>query len=166
MKRINAIIDISGGMNELGKMYVLQNSCRYLIEYDDVEIKMFAWNDEITEFSDIESITPSNTANLTSLSTFIEKNANNDAENLLLLIGDGNYKSIELTDFSNKIKKLDKVKIRTIAIGADTNKATLRKISTNSTVYASEDIYAGIQSLLYLSDKKENNPLTINEIIA
>jgi len=158
---IRTIVDVSGGMNEFGKLFILKNLCRYL-EMSEYNVTLYFLNNQITEITQSLEIKPSNITNLEVLSQEIEKWK--DAETNILIISDGNLNVLQVSDFYNKIRKYENVKIRTVAVGPDINKKNLKKISTNDSFYLAEDIQSALNSLLFSIKKKSKIPLNINEI--
>jgi hypothetical protein len=176
-KNFLVFIDNSGGMNEMGKDFTLRNLCRFIKEFpqmnvdlfSDIDPKFFLWDNCIKEISwdinaDVPQIVPSGSASLNELHRYIES-IRNETEWHLLILSDGNFKISEIDDFSRKIKKNTKLKIRTVAVGADANENKLKKISTNESIYLAEDIYSAIVSLFFSEDRKIAIPQTIDDLI-
>jgi hypothetical protein len=82
-----------------------------------------------------------------------------------LIISDGNLNLLKLYDFKSKIKKLENIKIRTVAVGPDANLDNLKKLSTNNSFYFAEDIQASIKSFMFFDNIKNEVPLNANGII-
>jgi hypothetical protein len=158
---IKAIVDVSGGMNEFGKLFILKNLCRYL-KMSEHKVTLYFLNNQLTEITQPQKINPSNIANLEILSKEIEKWK--DAETNILIISDGNLQILHVKDFYNKIRKFENVKIRTVAVGPDLKKNNLKKLSTNDTFYLAEDIQSAMNSLLLFMNNKTQTPSNLNEI--
>jgi adenylosuccinate synthase len=158
---IKAIVDVSGGMNEFGKLFILKNLCRYL-KMSEHKVTLYFLNNQLTEITQPQKINPSNIANLEILSKEIEKWK--EAETNILIISDGNLQILHVKDFYNKIRKFENVKIRTVAVGPDLKKNNLKKLSTNDTFYLAEDIQSAMNSLLLFMNNKTQTPSNLNEI--
>ncbi len=169
------IVDVSGSMNEMGKIHLQRNLCRYvaqlrLIEqekYSDIDIHFYQWAQNISEVAlqndrDIPSLNAEGSSSLNVLLDFLVEELKHANELKILVLSDGNFYRDEYKQFLEWKEQPNKVLIRTVAVGADGDLLKLKKISTNNTVYLSENISTAIDNTIFGSDE----PLTAPESTA
>jgi hypothetical protein len=171
------IVDVSGSMNEMGKIFLQRNLCRYIsqlkfidpITYLNVDIHFFQWAEEISEIiiqedGDIPALTPGGGADLTSLFSFF-KALNHKSILRVLVLSDGNFETSDILNFRKQCTSLPNLLLRTVAVGADANLSSLESISSNDSVYLAENISAAINAIIEGKDECLAAPKTISQIL-
>ncbi len=72
---------------------------------------------------------------------------------MVLVMSDGNFPNSDIVSFQNQIGTFTNLVIRVVAVGADADLLKLKKISTNNSVYLSENIASAIDSAIFSSDE-------------
>lgn len=116
MKKNLVFVDTSGSMNEMGKILLQRNLCRYIKQlhivdrekYSDVEILLFNWAENILEIitqkdGDIPAFIAKGSANLNLLSSLLFKEDQKDILGVLIL-SDGHFVKDEIIDFKKNLK--------------------------------------------------------------
>lgn len=171
------IVDVSGSMNEMGKIHLQRNLCRYAAQvklmenekYANVNIQFYQWAQNISEIviqgnGDIPVLNAQGSSGLPLLLDFFSENLKDADRSKVLVLSDGFFSSLEIENFQNQLGKLAKLIIRTVAVGADADLLKLKKISTNNTVYLAENIASAIDSVIFGSDEIVAEPTTISQI--
>ena len=178
-KLIGIIVDTSGSMNEMGKIHLQRNLCRYAAQlrfidqekYSGSDIRFYKWAQDITQLTiqsdgDIPALKADGVSNLCVLSNFFSQQLNEYERARILILSDGNFPSSEdIKSFQKRLGTYTNLSIRTVAVGADADLLKLKKISTNSTVYLSENIASAIDSTIFGSDEPLIAPSSTAQIL-
>lgn len=172
------IVDTSGSMNEMGKIHLQRNLSRYAVQlmeisqekYKDLNIRLFQWEQNIYEITmqndrDVPALTAKGSSSLYALSIFLSQHLKDTEISRLLILSDGNFPNSDIVSFQNQRGTFNDLLIRTVAVGADADWLKLKKISTNNTVYLSEDISSAIDSTIFGSDKPYTAPVSVDQIL-
>ena len=172
------IIDVSGSMQNMGKIHLLRNLCRYVAQlrlidqqkYAAISVRFYQWAQAISEFTlqsdgDILALYAKGSSHLGRLSEFLSQNLDPAARPMVLILSDGYFSNSDISAFQQRLSTLSNLSVRTIAVGADANVMTLRKLSTNDSVYLAENISAAIDSVIFGSDKLLLAPISTAEIL-
>jgi hypothetical protein len=159
------IVDVSGSMNEMGKIHLQRNLCRYAAQiqgidqekYADLEIRFYQWAQDISEIAiqsdgDIPLLNTEDSSSLNVLSDFLSKILNATRKPIVLILSDGNVPNSDISGFQKRLSSLSDLIIGTVAVGADADLLKLKKISTNNRVHLSENISSAIDSALFSID--------------
>lgn len=174
---LSIVVDVSGSMNEMGKIHLQRNLCRYAtqlqaidqIKYSGVDIRFFQWAENISEIiaqndGDMPALTPASSSDLVSLSRFLSV-PNNGRMLRALILSDGNFESSDISSFQEQMKKSpNPILLRIVAIGADASLLKLENISSNKHAYLSENIHAAIDSAIWGTDKPVLAPETTSQV--
>ncbi len=172
------IIDTSGSMNEIGKIHLQRNLSRYAVQlrgiaqekYKDLNVRLFQWEQNICEITiqnnrDVPALTANGSASLNALSNFVSNNLTDTELLRILILSDGNFPNSEFVSFQNRRGTFNDLLIRTVAVGADADLLKLKKISTNNSVYLSENIASAIESAIFGFDKLCTAPGSVDQIL-
>jgi hypothetical protein len=172
------IVDVSGSMNEMGKIHLQRNMCRYadqlrLIDqekYSESNIRFYQWAQNIAEIAlqsdgDIPVLNAEGSSNLCALSDFLSQHLNDTGRLMVLILSDGNFSNSDIVSFQNQLSTLTDLIIRAVAVGADADLLKLKQISTNNTVYLSENIASAIDSTIFGSDEPLTAPVSTSQIL-
>ena len=172
------IVDVSGSMNEMGKIHLQRNLCRYAAQlrgidqekYADLDIRFYQWAQDVSEVTlqsdgDIPALNAEGSSNLCVLSDFLSQHLNDTGRARILILSDGNFLNSDIVSFQNQLDTLTDLIIRTVAVGADADLLKLKKISTNNTVYLSENIASAIDSTIFGSDEPLTAPASTAQIL-
>jgi hypothetical protein len=172
------IVDVSGSMNEMGKIQLQRNLCRYsdqlrLIDqekYSGLDIRFYQWAQNISKVAmqsdgDFPAFNAEGSSNLCVLSDFLSQHLNETGISRVLILSDGNLSNSEILSFLNQLSTFPDLIIRTVAVGADADLLKLKKISTNNTVYLSENITSAIESTIFGSDEPLADPVSTAQIL-
>ena len=177
MKKLNMqikiFVDTSGSMNEMGKIHLQRNLCRYVMhlpfidkeKYLGLDVQFYKWAQNVSEV-DLQSdgdIPVFNAEGFSNLCTLVDFLSQNSAR--ILILSDGNFSNLDISSFQNQLSSYPDLIIRTVAVGADADLWKLKKISTNSTVYLSENIASALDSILFGSDELVMAPLSTAQIV-
>lgn len=175
---LHIIVDVSGSMNEMGKIHLQRNLCRYaaqlqLIEqekYSGVDIRFYQWAQNISEIAlqsdgDIPALNAEGSATFCALSDFLSEHLKNTEKLMVLILSDGNFLGSDIENFRKQMSTFPDLLIRTVAVGADANLLKLEKLSTNKTVYLSENIPSAIENTVFGSDKPLAAPVSTAQIL-
>lgn len=175
---LNIIVDVSGSMNEMGKIHLQRSLCRYAAQlrqidrekYFDLDIRFYQWAQNVSEIvmqsdGDIPALNAEGFSKLCVLSDFLSQQLNNTGRLMVLILSDGNFPNSNIVSFKSQLSTFGDLIIRTVAVGADADLLKLKKISTNNTVYLSENIASAIDSAIFDSDEKLIVPVSIVEIL-
>ena len=177
MMELLIIVDASGSMYEMGKIHLQRNLCRYISQlkmidqekYASLKIHFYQWARNFSEFSlKSNGETPTlaqGSSNLCILSDFLSQHSSETGKLMVLILSDGNFPNSDVVDFKNHLGKLTGPIIRTVAVGADADLLKLKKISTNNTVYLSENIASAIDSTIFGSDEPLTTPVSTDQIL-
>lgn len=171
------IVDVSGSMNEMGKIHLQRNLCRFAsqlkminqLKYTELNIKFFQWTEKISEI-EIEDdgampyLKPKGSTDLIYLSDFLLSAFSNDHSICALILSDGNFAKSDVSIFQDQVKTLPNLLLRTVAIGADADILKLKKISSNNSIYFAENISAAIDSAIFGTDESVVAPKAIDQI--
>lgn len=171
------IVDVSGSMNEMGKIHLQRNLCRYaahlrLIDqekYSVADIRFYLWAQNISEVAlqsdgNIPALNAEGPSNLCVLSDFLSEYLKDNRRSMVLILSDGNFSNSDIVNFQNQLGTLTDLIIRTVAVGADADLLKLKKISTNNTVYLSENIASAIDGTIFGSDEPLAAPVSTAQI--
>jgi hypothetical protein len=177
-KLLYIIIDVSGSMNEMGKIHLQRNLCRYasqlrLIDqekYSGSNIRFYQWAQNVSEVAlqsdgDIPALNTEGSSNLCVLSDFLSQHLNDTGRSMVLILSDGYFNREDYKAFKKWKNKQTKILIRTVAVGAGADLLKLKKISTNNTVYLSENIASAIDGIIFGSDEPLNAPASTSQIL-
>lgn len=172
------IVDVSGSMNEMGKIHLQRNLCRYAAQlrgidqqkYADLDIRFYQWAQDISEVTiqsdgDVPALNAEGSSNLCDLYDFLSQHLNDSGSARILILSDGNFPNSDIVSFKNQLSKFPDLIIRTVAVGADADLLKLKKVSTNNTVYLSENISSAIDSTIFGSDKPYTAPVSVDQIL-
>lgn len=175
---LHIIVDVSGSMNEMGKIHLQRNLCRYAVQlvlidqekYSGFDIRFYQWAKDVSEVAlrsdgDIPALNAEGSSNLCVLSEFFFEYLNDTGRSMVLILSDGNFPNSDVVSFQNKLGTFSGLVIRTVAVGADADLLKLKKISTNNTVYLSENIASAIDSTILGSDEPLTGPLSTSRIL-
>lgn len=178
MNKLFIIIDTSGSMNELGKIHLQRNLCRYVAqlqlidqgEYADIDIHFYKWAQNISEIvvqndGSITNINTQGSSSLNILSDFLFQNLNITERSKVLILSDGNFSNSNILSFHSQLSSISDLIIRTVAVGADADLMKLKKISTNNSVYLSEDIASAFDCIFFESDEQLATPVSIDQVL-
>lgn len=171
-------VDVSGSMNEMGKVHLQRNLCRYGSQlqridqgkYSGNKIHFYQWAQNISEITlqsdgDIPPLKAASSSSLSVLSDFLSQHLNANGRTTVLILSDGNFPNSDIVSFHNQLSKFPVLIIRTVAVGADADLLKLKKISTNNTVYLSENIATAIYSTIFGSDEPLTAPASTAQIL-
>ncbi|WP_323175737.1 vWA domain-containing protein [Neisseria cinerea] len=172
------IVDVSGSMNEMGKIHLQRNLCRYAAQlrgidqqkYADLDIRFYQWAQDILKITiqtdgDIPSLNAEGSSNLCDLYDFLFQHLNDSGSARILILSDGNFPNSDIVSFQKQLGTFSNLIIRTVAVGADADLLKLKKISTNNTVYLSENIASAIDSTIFGSDEPLTAPVSTAGIL-
>jgi hypothetical protein len=172
------IVDVSGSMNEMGKIHLQRNLCRYAAQlqlidqekYSGSDIRFYQWAQNISEVAlqsdgDIPALNAEGSSNLCVLSDFLSQYLNDTGRLMVLILSDGNFPNSDIVSFQNQLSTFPDLIIRTVAVGADTDLLKLKKISTNNSVHLSENISSAIDSTIFGSDEPFAIPVSTAQIL-
>ncbi|HEY8095573.1 MAG TPA: hypothetical protein VIE65_05700 [Methylobacter sp.] len=172
------IVDVSGSMNEMGKIHLQWNLCRYAAQlqlidqkkYADFNIRFYQWAQNVSEVAlqsdgDMPALNAEASSNLCVLSDFLSQNLNDTWRSMVLILSDGNFSNSDILSFQSQLSTFPDLIIRTVAIGADADLLKLKKISTNSSVYRSENVASAIDSSIFGSDEPLAAPVSTAQIL-
>lgn len=177
MTELFIVVDTSGSMYEMGKVHIQRNLCRYISQlklidqekYSSLKIHFYQWARNFSEFSlKSNEDTPNlvqGSSNLCLLSDFLSQHSSDTGKLMALILSDGNFPNSDIVDFKSHLGTLTGLIIRTVAVGADADFLKLRKISTNNTVYLSENIASAIDSTIFGSDEPVTAPVSTDQIL-
>ena len=165
-------------MNEMGKIHLQRNLCRYATQlrlidqekYSSSDIRFYQWTQNVSEVAlqsdgDIPALNAEGSSSLCVLSDFLSQYLNNTGRLMVLILSDGNFPNSDIVSFQNQLGSFTDLIIRTVAVGADADLLKLKKISTNNTVYLSENIASAINSTIFGSDEPLTVPLATDQIL-
>lgn len=172
------IVDVSGSMNEMGKIHLQRNLCRYadqlrLIDqdkYSGADIRFYQWAQNVSEVAlqsdgDIPALNAEGSSNLCDLSDFLSQHLNDAGSARTLILSDGNFPNSNIVSFQNQLSTFSDLIIRTVAVGADADLLKLKKISTNNSVHLSENISSAIDSTIFGCDEPFAIPVSTAQIL-
>ena len=176
-RNLYIIVDVSGSMNEMGKIHLQRNLCRYVAQlqlidqekHTDYDTRFYQWAQNISEITvqsdrDIPALNTEGSSSLTVLSVFLSQNLINTENPMVLILSDGNFPNSDILSFQNQLSSFPDLIIRTVAVGADADQLKLKKISTNNSVYLSENIASAIDCTLFGNDEKLADPVSTTQI--
>lgn len=171
-------VDISGSMNEMGKIYLQRNLCRYAAQlrlidqekYSGSDIRFYQWAQNVSEVvlqsdGDIPALSAEGSSKLCVLSDFLSQYLNDTGRSMILILSDGNFPNSDIVSFQSQLGTFSDLIIRTVAVGADADLLKLKKISTNNSVYLSENIASAIDSTIFGSDEPLSAPASTTQIL-
>jgi hypothetical protein len=176
-RSLDVIVDVSGSMNEMGKIHLQQNLCRYAAQlrgidqekYADLDIRFYQWAQDISEITisdgGIPALNAEGSSDLCDLSDFLSQHLNDTGRARILILSDGNFPNSDIVSFQNQLITFPDLIIRTVAVGADADLLKLKKISTNNSVHLSENVSSAIDSTIFGSDKPLNAPVSTAQIM-
>jgi len=172
------IVDVSGSMNEMGKIHLQRNLCRYAAQlrlidqdkYSGADIRFYQWAQNVSEVAlqsdgDIPALNAEGSSNLCDLSDFLSQHLNDAGSARTLILSDGNFPNSNIVSFQNQLSTFSDLIIRTVAVGADADLLKLKKISTNNSVHLSENISSAIDSTIFGSDEPFAIPVSTAQIL-
>lgn len=172
------IVDVSGSMNEMGKIHLQRNLCRSAAQlrlidqekYSGFDIRFYQWSQDVSEIAlqsdgDMPSLNAESSSNLCVLSDFLSQNLNDTGRSMALILSDGNFPSSDILSFQKQLSSFPDMAIRTVAVGADADLLKLKKISSNDSVQFSENISLAIDSLIFENDERVTAPESIAQIL-
>lgn len=172
------IADVSGSMNEMGKIHLQRNLCRYAAqlrlidqeEYSGSDIRFYQWAQNVSEVAmqcdgDVSALNAEGSSNLRVLSDFLSQHLNDTGRSMVLILSDGNFPNSDIVSFQNQLSTFPDLIIRTVAVGADADLLKLKKISTNNTVYLSENIASAIENTIFGFDEPLAAPASTAQIL-
>lgn len=176
--QIRIFVDTSGSMNEMGKIHLQRNLCRYVMQlpfidkekYLGIDVQLYQWAQNVSEVylqsdGDIPAFNAEGSSKLCNLFDFLSQNSNAIGMVRILILSDGNFSNLDISSFQNQLSSSPNVIIRTVAVGADADLWKLKKISTNNRVYLSENIASALDSTIFGSDEHVTAPLSTAQIL-
>lgn len=170
--------DVSGSMNELGKIHIQRNLCRYVAQlqlidqekYANIDIRFYQWAQDISEIAvqsdgSITTLNTQGSSSLNILSDFLFQNLNSTERSKILILSDGNFSNSNILSFHSQLSSISDLIIRTVAVGADADLIKLKKFSTNNSVYLSEDITSAFDCIFFESDEQLAVPISTDQIL-
>ncbi len=177
-KLIDIIVDTSGSMNEMGKIHLQRNLCRYAAQlrfidqekYTGLDIRFYEWAQDITQLTiqrdgDIPALNAKGSSKLCVISDFLSQYLNDTGRLMVLILSDGNFPNSDIVSFQKQLGKFSNLIIRTVAVGADADLLKLKKISTNNSVHLSENISSAIDSTIFGFDEPFAIPVSTAQIL-
>lgn len=171
-------VDVSGSMNEMGKIHLQRNLCRYVAQlrlidkekYSGLDIRFYQWAQNVAvavlqSDGDIPALNAEGSSNLCVISDFLSQYQSDTGRLMVLILSDGNFPNSDIVSFQKQLGTFSNLIIRTVAVGADADLFKLKKISTNSTVYLSENIASAIDSTIFGSDEPLTAPVSTARIL-
>lgn len=171
-------VDVSGSMNEMGKIHLQRNLCRYAAQlqlidqdkYSGADIRFYQWAQNVSEVAlqsdgNIPALNAEGSSNLCALSDFLSQHVNDTGRSMVLIMSDGNFSNSDIVSFQKQLGTFSNLIIRTVAVGADADLLKLKKISTNKTVYLSENIASAIDGTIFGSDEPLTAPASTAQIL-
>lgn len=171
-------VDISGSMNEMGKIHLQRNLCRYAAQlrlidqekYSGLDICFYQWAQNVSEVvlqsdGDIPALKAEGSSNLCVISDFLPQYLNDTGRLMVLILSDGNFPNSDIVSFQKQLGTFSNLMIRTVAVGADADLLKLKKISTNNSVHLSENISSAIDSTIFGSDEPFAIPVSTAQIL-
>ncbi|WP_404394583.1 hypothetical protein [Pseudoalteromonas phenolica] len=171
-------VDVSGSMNEMGKIHLQRNLCRYAAQlrfidkekYSGLDIRFYQWAQNIAETvlqsdGDIPAFNAEGSSNLCVLSDFLSQYLNDTGRLMVLILSDGNFPNSDIVSFQKQLDTFSDLIIRTVAVGADADLLKLKKISTNNNIYLSENIASAIDSTIFGSDEPLTAPVSTARVL-
>ena len=165
-------------MNEMGKIYLQRNLCRYAAQlrlidqekYSGSDIRFYQWAQNVSEVvlqsdGDIPALSAEGSSKLCVLSDFLSQYLNDTGRSMILILSDGNFPNSDIVSFQSQLGTFSDLIIRTVAVGADADLLKLKKISTNNSVYLSENIASAIDSTIFGSDEPLSAPASTTQIL-
>jgi len=175
---IYIIVDVSGSMNEMGKIHLQRNLCRTISQlqlinqekYSGLEFPFYQWAQNVSEVAlqadeDIPALTAEGSSNLAVLSDFLSVHLDDAENSKVVILSDGNFEQDDYQQFLAWKNRQETILIRTIAVGADADLLKLKKISSNNTVYLAENIGSAIDGTIFDSDEPLRAPEFTNQIL-
>ncbi|WP_429105267.1 hypothetical protein [Aeromonas allosaccharophila] len=175
---LHIIVDVSGSMNEMGKIHLQRNMCRYAAQlrltdpekYLGSDIRFYQWAQNVSEVvlqsdGDIPALNAEGSSNLFVISDFLSQYLNEAEKLMVLILSDGNFPNSDIVSFQKQLDTFSDLIIRTVAVGADADLLKLKKISTNNTVYLSENIASAIDSTIFGYDELLTAPSSTARIL-
>ena len=175
---LHIIIDASGSMNEMGKIHLQRNLCRYAAQlrlidqekYSGSDIRFYQWAQNVSEVAlqsdgDIPALNAEGFSKLCVLSDFLSRHLNNTGRSMVLILSDGNFDRDDHKKFIEWKDRQKDILIRTVAVGADADLLKLKKISTKNSVHLSENISSAIDSTIFGSDEPLTAPVSTVQIL-
>lgn len=172
------IVDVSGSMQEMGKINLQRNLCRYVNQLQSIDqtkygalgFRFYQWASHISEIrpqndGDIPVLSAKDSSNLCVLSDFFSQHLNGTGRSMVLILSDGYFSNSDIENFQKQLNTFIELIIRTVAVGTDANLLKLKKISTNNTVYLPEDIAPAIDSAIFDSDEPLTEPVSTAQIL-
>ena len=173
-----AIFDTSGSMNEMGKIHLQRNLCRFISQLHEVDAERYAgvkldcygWGSSLSkitidESGDVPQLEPTGQLNFNALSDFLSRLSGEGRIQNVLIFTDGLFDRDDLAGFTEWKMNNDHPSLRTVAVGADANLLNLKKVSSNESVYLAENIGIAINNTIWGSDTKVDPPQSISQIL-
>jgi len=96
---------------------------------------------------------------------FLFQNLNSTERSKVLILSDGNFSNSNILSFHSQLSSISDLIIRTVAVGADADLMKLKKVSTNNSVYLSEDIASAFDCVFFESDEQLAIPISTDQIL-
>lgn len=171
-------VDVSGSMNEMGKIHLQRNLCRYAAQlrlidqekYSGLNIRFYQWAQSVSEIvlqsdGNIPALNAEGSSNVCALSDFLSQHVNDTGRSMVLIMSDGNFSNSDIVSFQKQLGTFSNLIIRTVAVGADADLLKLKKISKNNAVYLSENIASAIDGTIFGSDEPLTAPASTAQIL-
>jgi len=114
---------------------------------------------------DIPALNAEGSSNLFVISDFLSQYLNEAGKLMVLILSDGNFPNSDIVSFQKQLDTFSDLIIRTVAVGADADLLKLKKISTNNTVYLSENIASAIDCTIFGYDELLTAPSSTARIL-
>lgn len=177
MNQIFFIVDSSGSMDEMGKIHLQRNLCRYATQlqmidqekYADINVRFYQWGQSVSEIvaqsdGDIPTLAAEGSLSLNALADFLSQNLDDTKSLRAIILSDGNFSNLDILSFQKQLSSFVGLIIRTVAVGADADLLKLKKISSNCGVQLSENIASAIDCTIFGSDEHLAAPESIAQI--
>lgn len=171
---LHVILDVSGSMQEMGKLMLARNlisyinECVYLMadEFPFKKIQLFTWNDKVYPVDlsngiEIPHFKATGKVDMDQLIELLGREASTSLLQNVIILSDGNFSKNALNRFCVWRKANSNINIRVVAIGVDASHLNLKELATNNHAIPSEDISTVIQSFSYGID---SNVLLLHSI--
>jgi hypothetical protein len=175
---LRIIVDVSGSMNEMGKIHLQRNLCRYAAqlqpidqeEYADFDIRFCQWAQNVSEIllqgdGDIPPLDAEGSSNLSALSDVLSQRLDDTGRLRVLILFDCNFSDSNILSFRSQLSSFPDLIIRTVAVGADADLLKLKKISTNNSVHLSENIASAIDCTIFSTGARMAAPESTTQIL-
>ena len=157
---LHLVIDVSGSMQEMGKLLLARNLVSFIREYLELQINTVTFSKirlctlnetiqliELNKNTEIPKFNAKGKAELSSLQDYIKTELEQSTKVKVILFSDGNFNNKQLKDFCTWSQQHASLLLYSVIIGADANSNNLRQISNNQRAFSAEDISLAVQMM-------------------